>query len=164
MSVDLLQYIDYIPKPTLRHRLLDQWLDRLIPFNRGLGFRIEEFSPRRVKVSSPERKRRRNHLGSAHACALALVGEYTAGLLVAQNFSPERYRLIMSQLHMEYKKQGRGALSAEATPPKTWPHFEDGIGWIDMKTSITDTHGEEVAICSTKWQLKVWQKVRTPKK
>jgi acyl-coenzyme A thioesterase PaaI-like protein len=161
MKIDPFRVADRIPVDRLRRRALDVLLNVTVPFNRWLGFRLLAATPERVEVLSPEAVLRRNHVGGAHACALALMGEYPAGILIAQRFPIESYRVIIGELRAQYHKQGRGALRAEALAPSEWPELdEDGQAWVEMQTRITNGKGELVAECFTKWQIKEWRRVR----
>lgn len=152
-----------VPKEGIRRRLLDVLLNFGIPFNRWLGLRIREFGTDHVVIESPPTTLRKNHVGSAHACALALIGEYAAGLLIAQHFPIDTHRFIIGRLDIEYKKQGRGTLSGVAQAPVEWPELQDGEAWISMQTEITDEKNETVAVCKTEWQVKSWAKVDSRK-
>ena len=159
LKVDLFDLTKNVSNKTIRHKILDKALSFGIPFNRGMNIQIIDSNKDRVLVKSPDVKKRRNHLGKAHACALALLGEYPAGLLLAQSFPPDKYRIILSQLTMEYLKQGKGVLTSEAVMPKTMPEETDGQAWIFMETTIKNSDNEVVAICKTKWQTKSWTNV-----
>ena len=162
MKFDPLKWAAKIPNPALQKKALDVMLMFGIPFNRWLGLRVEELGPTKVVVASPERHLRKNHLGGAHACALALLGEFPSGLLIAQNFSFDEYRLIMKELHMEYHKQGRGVLRGTVHPPTPWPTVRgEAEVWIDLVTQITNEANEPVATCLSKWQVKPWHLVRS---
>ena len=159
--MDLTKYIDLIPLPQVKNKALDLALNLAIPFNRWLGMKIETLSPEKVIVKSPPRVLRRNHVGGAHACALALLGEYPAGVLISQNFSVKDYRIIISKLSVDYEKQGRGTLTAEALAPADWPkENDDHVIWIEMKTLIRNSKHELVADVQTRWQLKKWADVK----
>ena len=152
-----------IPIPQIRKRALDLMLNVGIPFNRWLGYRIAEIGPCEVVVVSPDRKLRENHVGGAHACALALMGEYPAGLLVAQQFPIDQYRFIISELHIKYFKQGFGELTAVARAPQQWPQMRPRAtdskleAWVELTTEITNEGKEKIAECFTKWQVKPWK-------
>lgn len=158
-KIDPIKLTAKIPNENLRMRALDVVMTLSVPFNRWLGFRFEQIGEDRVVVVSPPRKLRENHVGGAHACCLALMGEYAAGMCVAAHFGIEDYRLIIGKLEIDYFKQGRGWLRAEALAPEAWPELNDGEVWIDMSTKITDSKGDHVATCKTKWQLKNWSLV-----
>lgn len=150
-----------LPREGVRRRVLDVILNIGIPFNRWLGLKIKEFGPTQVVVESPDTVLRRNHVGTAHACALALIGEYPSGLLVAQRYSFDKYRIIISKLEMEYMKAGKGTLFGAAQAPMEWPEQGEEETWVEMETKITNKKGDLVAVCKTKWQIKEWSKVKS---
>ncbi|MDB2425959.1 DUF4442 domain-containing protein [bacterium] len=79
--------------------------------------------------------------------------------MIAQKFPPNKYRIILSQLTMEYIKQAKGTLTSEAVMPQTMPEETDGQAWIFMESKIRNSKNEVVAICKTKWQAKNWTNV-----
>ncbi len=160
MKLDPIGIFRRIPNEKVRLTLLGRFLDRMVPFNRGLDLKVQELSVHSVEILSPDRKHRRNHLGGAHACALATMGEYPAGLLVIQMYPFDRYRLIMSELKAEYFKQGRGDLIALTKAPEEWPEVQDGEAWVELDTEIKDGDNELVAKIHTRWQIKDWSLVR----
>jgi acyl-coenzyme A thioesterase PaaI-like protein len=146
-----------------RRRLLDLLLTLGIPFNRWLGLRIGEIGETRVTIVSPPSVLRRNHVGTAHACAQALIGEYAAGLLVAQRFPLDTYRMIIGRLEIDYHKAGHGTLYGTSKAPAQWPELENEEGWVPMETEITDEKGTLVSVCRTRWQVKSWQRIEEDK-
>lgn len=157
--VDPIKLTEKIPNETMRKRVLDTVMCLNIPFNRWVGLRIDEISEEKVVVLSPPTRLRQNHVGGTHAACLALLGEYAAGLCVANHYGIEEHRLIIGSLSVEYHKQGHGLLRGEALAPSPWPELVDGEAWIEMTTKITNEKGEDVATCKTKWQLKDWSQV-----
>lgn len=160
MPIDYIKALEKIPTP-LRLPALTTALELAIPFNAGLGMKITTLSREKVIIRSPDRRKRRNHVGSAHACFLALLSEYPAGLLLAQKYSFSQYRIIISELKIEYLKQGRGPLTATALAPEEWPEFINGEAFLDMQTVIKNDKEEPISICYTRWQIKEWKKVRS---
>lgn len=160
IKIDPFALAQRIPSERLRLRALDRIMELFVPFSRGLGLRLESVRPTEVAVKSPDRKRRRNHVNTTHACALALLGEYPAGLIVAQNFPFDRYRFIISQLNIDYQKPGRGVLRAVAKANSAFPEAQDGELWVDLTTEIFDESNDLVAKCFTRWQVKEWQRTR----
>ena len=148
-----------LPREGIRRRMLDVILNVGIPFNRWLGLKIKEITPEKVTIESPSTPLRRNHVGTAHACAQALIGEYAAGLVVTQRFPMEGYRIVIGKLEIEYEKAGRGTLFATATAPETWPELVSEEGWVDMTTRITNEAGEAVSVCRTSWKVKSWARI-----
>ena len=165
----ILNQLQKLQPDFLRLKLLDKVFQTMIPFNRGLGFEIKKLDPESCVIFSPDKKRRQNHVAGAHACALALLGEYTAGLLLAQHYNPERYRFIISHLEVEYHKQGRGALTGTALKPSVAVLLGEADQnkqseketFVDLVTEIKNSNDELVAIVKTKWQAKPWDLVRS---
>ncbi len=148
-----------LPQDSIRRKALDILLNIGIPFNRWLGLKVKEISRDRVMIESPPTVLRRNHVGTAHACAQALIGEYAAGLVVAQHFPLETYRMIIGRLEIDYGKAGRGTLFGLAEAPVPFPELENEEGWVPMKTVISNEKGEEIAVCHTRWQVKSWARI-----
>lgn len=136
-----------------------------IPFNLPHKFRFVELSDSKTLLKLPAIHKNKNHLGGLHACAIATLGEYPAGLTLIKKFGSSRYRLIMRRLQAEYFKQAREAVYGEVIVN----HQElDEISYqlnhndkaeITMTTNILDEHQEVLAVVQTTWQLKNWDKV-----
>ena len=163
MKIDIFKKLENMKNKKIKHTILDKVLNINIPFNRRLKFKITELNPKVVSVTSPSVKSRQNHIKGAHACALATLGEYPAGLVLAQNFSVENYRFILKELSMNYEKQGRGELFATCSVKTLKKPSQTAENWYKMKTEITNKKGELVAICNTNWQVKPWGLVKSKK-
>lgn len=141
-------------------------LNRGVPFNIAHGIKLTSISRSSVSASLPYKRKNLNHLKGIHACALCLLGEFPAGILLISKFSFKEYRLILSDLSAEYLKQGRTHLKAVATWPEGLISKEirdflekDDSYTLQLHTRITDTDDDEVARVTTTWQLKSWDKV-----
>lgn len=165
----ILKKIQSIQPDFVRLKILDTVFNAMIPFNRGLGFEIKKLDSESCVIYSPEKKKRQNHVGGAHACALAVLGEYTAGLLLAQHFNPEKFRFIIAHLEVDYHKQGRGDLFATSLKPSVAVMIGeadqekniDKESFVDLSTEIKNSQDELVAVVKTKWQAKPWSLVRS---
>jgi acyl-coenzyme A thioesterase PaaI-like protein len=138
-----------------------------IPFNAPHGFKIKELSEDAVLITLPNRKLNHNHLGGVHACAMATVGEYCAGMSLLKSFGISQYRLILSDLHVKYTYQGRTDLEGICSPRQIDKDAvkkvldADGKYLQKLETIIRDKNGKEVALVTTVWQLKAWEQVKT---
>ena len=136
-----------------------------IPFNAPHGFKIKELSDDAVLITLPNRKLNHNHLGGVHACAMATVGEYCAGMALLKSFGISQYRLILSDLNGKYTYQGRTDLEGVCSPRQIDQAAvkkeldADGKYSQKLETIIRDKNGKEVALVTTVWQLKAWEKV-----
>lgn len=146
---------------------LDKVLRLGIPFNAPHGFKLKTLTDDAVIISLPNRKLNHNHLGGVHACAMATVGEYCAGMSLLKLFGISKYRLILSELNVKYTYQGRVDLEGMCSPrqidaEKVHAGLQaEGKYLQELKTIIRDLNGKEVALVTTVWQLKPWEKVRT---
>ncbi len=144
----------------------EKMLALAIPFNAPHGFKLRKLDLEEVRIDLPNNKLNHNHLGGMHACAIATLGEYCAGLTLARHLGLSKYRLIMSELRVQYHMQGRTKLtgvcrfsSAQAEELRQRLLQEEKVT-IDRLTVVENTKGEKVAEVTSVWQLKSWEKVR----
>lgn len=146
---------------------LDKLLRLGIPFNAPHGFKIKNLDKNAVIISLPNRKLNHNHIGGIHACAMATVGEYCAGMSLLSSFGISKYRLILSELNVKYTYQGRVDLEGICYPNQIDVEAvkegleKEGKYLQPLKTIIRDLNGKEVAEVMTTWQLKNWEQVKT---
>ncbi len=148
--------------------VLNQLLGRLIPFNRPHGFRVAAIETDRVRTLAPYRRRNFNHVRGLHACGIATVAEFSAGLLLLTRLDPTRFRLLMAGLEVEYLYQGRSDLTAETILDQVRlekdilePLAATGTLVKTLETNVSDRQGNLVARARTTWQIKDWELVRT---
>jgi acyl-coenzyme A thioesterase PaaI-like protein len=147
--------------------VLDKIMRVGIPFNAPHGFKILELSQDSVVIKAPNYKLNHNHLGGIHACAMATIGEYAAGMSLLTMFGISKYRLILSELNVKYLYQGRTDLEGTCSPHQINKEaVESGLAaegkfLQPLETIIRDSNGKEVAIVKTTWQLKPWENVNT---
>jgi acyl-coenzyme A thioesterase PaaI-like protein len=148
--------------------LLNQALDRMIPFNAGHRYKVVELGDYHLKTKLPYIRKNFNHIQGLHACALATVSEFTTGFLLVSKLDSRKYRLIMQRLEMDYHYQGK--MDAMA-------HFEVSENWLSEKiyeplklqdaivvpcqVKIHDEKGNHLTTGTVYWQVKNWSKVRT---
>jgi len=148
--------------------LLNLLLGRLIPFNRPHGVRIRQLAEDRVETTAPYRRRNLNHLRGVHACCIATVAEFSSGLLFLSRLNPNRYRLIMAGLEVEYHYQARGRIvattglsDAELKNRVLKPLANANQVLTTFSTEVHDPDGNLVAMARITWQIKAWHQVQT---
>ncbi len=149
-------------------RILNFVLGYIIPFNRPHGFRIEGIGDDVARIVAPYRRSNHNHIRGIHACAIATIGEFAAGILLLSKLDPAHYRLIMSKLEVEYFYQAKQKIVAQVTLSNESlqkmildPLKEEPSCYIVMMTEVHDREGNAVAEVHTTWQIKRWDKVKT---
>lgn len=147
---------------------LDKVLTVGIPFNAPHGFKIKKMDDEAVVIRLPDRKLNHNHLGGVHACAIATVGEFCAGMSILSSFGISKYRLILAELNVKYTYQGRTDLEGTCLPSQIdKASVEQGLGsegkYLQTLSTVVREKktGKEVAIVTTTWQLKPWDLVKT---
>ena len=145
---------------------VDNILRLAIPFNAPHGFSIKKLTGEEVQITLPNFKLNHNHLGGMHACAIATLGEFCAGMTLVKNFGMSRYRYILSELSVKYHLQGRtrltgvAKLSRERMEEIKQQLTEQEKVLVEHNTEILNHHGEKVADVKTIWQMKDWNKVQ----
>jgi acyl-coenzyme A thioesterase PaaI-like protein len=146
--------------------VLQKVLNSAIPFNIPHKFKFIELSDIRSQVSLPYIKYNKNHLGGIHACAIAALGEYTSGISVLKNFGFTKNRIILSDLHVNYIKQAKEAVTGEVTVDKDELKRVvdelklEGVSEITLATNIINSNDEIVSVVQSTWQLKEWKRIK----
>jgi acyl-coenzyme A thioesterase PaaI-like protein len=151
-------------------KLLNLVFPYLIPFNKSHRFKVREFAAERVAVDIPYRRSNFNHIKGIHACAMATAAEYSAGLLVLQNFSAKKYRLIMGSFNVEFVYQGRQDCQAVCQAELNSKNHqeliranaeieEQGVSFISLVVEIKNKEQRLVANATVNWQIKSWGKI-----
>ena len=136
-----------------------------IPFNLPHKFKFIELTEQKTRLLLPYKRVNQNHLGGMHACAIATLGEYPAGLALIKRFGSSKYRLIMSKLEGDYLKQGRENLFGDVSIDEDeFIRIENelkssDVSEITISTNILNMKEEVIAVIQTTWQLKNWNKV-----
>lgn len=137
-----------------------------IPFNKPHGINFLKLSENESRMKMKNKRLNHNHLGGIHACAIATLGEFTAGILLCKNFQMTKYRVIMKDIYVEFKKQARSSIESESNLTEKEIEsilkqiaLEDKAS-IELKTIIKDINNEEVAVVTTNWQMKDWSKTQ----
>ena len=148
--------------------ILNQVLDRIIPFNKPHGFRILEIGEHDIKTFLPYRRRNKNHIGGMHACAMATLSEFTTGVLLLNSLDLKKYRLILKTLEVDYHYQGRMdayahfGMTPEMLEEKVFNPLqsEDSVT-LPCEINIHDRQGNHLTTARVFWQIKEWEKVRS---
>jgi acyl-coenzyme A thioesterase PaaI-like protein len=168
MNTKLSQYTDKLLKNSSQAfalKIIEKIFNIGIPFNFSRSFKLIELSEVKTKIKMPCIRANKNHLGGMHACAIATLGEYAAGLSLIKRFGSSDYRLIMKELKTDYIKQASNDLYGEVTIEKAELDQVESIIATDEKASISvltnilNAQDEVVAVVQTEWQLKGWQAV-----
>lgn len=148
--------------------MLNKVLHRMIPFNKPHKLKVSKLDREETIVRIPYFRKNLNHLKGLHACVLITGAEYCSGLVLLQHLSPDKYRLIMKDLKVDYHYQAKMDSTAKFGITKTdlfqtlGAEFEEtGIGSISCQIPVYDQQNNLICDVTTNWQIKDWQKVKT---
>ena len=149
-------------------KLLNMGLNRMVPFNRPHGIEVIEISDNHLKTKIPYKKANFNHIKGIHACALATLSEFTTGFLLLSRLNPEKYRLIMQSLQMDYHYQAKMDAFGTFYISKEWleelifdPLRSTDKIVVDCEVKIYDKEGNHISTGLVSWQIKSWGSVQT---
>lgn len=146
------------------NKLINRFIPILVPFNYGHKISIKKRSKQEVISTLPRIRKNLNHIQTIHACAIATLGEFSAGILLLHHFPLSDYRIIMKTLHSEYHWQARLDLESKALLPSLEQYqselVENGVVLIPMEVEIHDLENRLVATVTTHWQIKCWDQVK----
>lgn len=140
--------------------------NRAIPYNRPHAIRIIEVKENELTSRLPYWRINQNHLRGLHACALATLSEFTAGMTLTHCIRSEDFRLIMKDLHMEYHYQGKTDVTVTCFLPKerleteifTPLKSQDAI-YFEIQLETYDKEKNHICTAKVNWQIKKWEKV-----
>jgi len=148
--------------------LLNTGMWKKIPFNKPHRFRITDITDEGFEITMPYIKKNMNHLKGMHACGLATVSEYVAGLTLLRKVGAVNYRLIMETLSMKYHYQAKQEVVAKFGLSDEWigehvkrPLEASDAVFVELSVDLYDRSGNHISTGTTRWQVKKWDKVRT---
>jgi acyl-coenzyme A thioesterase PaaI-like protein len=143
---------------------LNRVLYYAMPFNRKHRIHIKDIKAHSITTIAPYKYYNFNHLKGMHACVIATVAEYCAGLTLLRNFDFKYYRLILAELNIEYHYQAKSDITAtaellaEQKEILTEKLNIENEAYMKLQVEVHDAQMEHVATVHTKWQLKIWEK------
>lgn len=147
--------------------LLNRLMNFAIPFNKPHGFSVIKISPEQMQTAAPYKRKNFNHISGIHACAIATIGELSAGLLLMFHFDPTLYRFIMSHLDIDYHYQAKKNIFSTTTLSLSEKeHIQQLLTTAEkttfiMTSIIRDEDDQLIASVKTTWQIKRWKAVKT---
>ncbi len=143
-------------------KALDRLMRVALPFNRPHRIGISEVSGEEVRVTLPERRSNRNHLGGMHACAIATALEFSSGASILIEVGMRDYRIIMSRIEVDYlaKPQGHCTATSKRNTPEVLGLSDvlqkEGVARVQLGAALHDARGEHCAQALVHWHLKAW--------
>lgn len=165
--MDLRNLIEKAQASRFRLWLLNRALAFAIPFNKPHRLKVQKITKTDIEILIPYRRSNLNHIKGLHACGLATLCEYTAGLLLSYRLDLKKYRMIMRSLHMQYHYQGKMDAIARFSISEEWlrnhvtaPLQQSDHVFVACEVSVHDVQGNLLCTGTSDWQVKNWEKVR----
>lgn len=140
-----------------------------IPFNKPHGLKFIKIDQQEVAVFLPFKRINKNHIGTMHACAIATLGEFPAGLVLTKNLGSANYRYVMTELKATYDKhantdlRGVAGISQKKLNTLMSELEQKGVGKVILTTDILNSRSEKVSTVQTTWQIKSWNQIKQKK-
>jgi len=138
----IVRRINRLPTP-IRPWVLTRAFGHTIPFTATAGVRILDLSSSQAVLQLPNRRRARNHIGSVHAAAAALLAESASGIVLAMHV-PDHCLPLLKSMQVEYTRRAQGALTARATLDSASRARirEQPQGELDVPVTMHDESGQ----------------------
>ena len=165
-ALKLMSHLMARSETTLGLKAIERLFKFGIPFNAPHKIKMRVISKNMVSMEIPLIRANKNHLGTMHACAIATVGEFCAGVLLIKNLDPSLYRVVMTNLNVTYTKHGATHLVGKCEDSSNLlnqaaEQLENSDETeIQLVTNIFNNKDELCAKVQTTWQLKSWKKVK----
>ncbi|RHY32228.1 hypothetical protein DYB32_002735 [Aphanomyces invadans] len=116
------------------------------------GIHIESLSESQSVLTLKNRFRVQNHIGSVHACGMALLAESASGVVFGMNVKDTHLPLLKS-MSINYVKRAQGDLRAVATltPTQREALERDDKGNVVVDVVLTDAKGERPVEVQMTW-------------
>jgi acyl-coenzyme A thioesterase PaaI-like protein len=106
------------------------------------GLHVEKLSQKESEVYLKNRKKVQNHIGSLHACSMALAAESATGMLVGMNV-PDTHIPLIKSMHVDFVRRCQGDIRVKA-----WLSEEDyrriheeDKGDVNVQVRVEDESG-----------------------
>lgn len=143
----------------LRYRLLSFALGQTVKFVGTAKVKCLHLSQEKSIFRLDNKKRVRNHIGTIHAAASALVVETATGMALAMHIPDDKVPVLKS-MHVEYIKRTSGGLTAEAklNPEQITQLHQEDKGSLFVECFVLDDKEIEPVLCKMEW---AWTPRRT---
>lgn len=136
----------------LQKTALTRLFNTVVPYTGTSGVLVHKLTARECIVEIKNKRRARNHIGSIHAVAMALIAETATGYPVAMSLSDKCVPVIKT-LNMEYQKRIHGALTAHAklSDEQIQAIKTQDKGEVTVAVTLTDESGREPVQATMTW-------------
>ncbi|WP_431687774.1 DUF4442 domain-containing protein [Hahella sp. NBU794] len=149
--MSIVRKINLLPE-IARSRALSLFFGKTVKYAGTTGIVVEELTQRRCVITLKNRRAVRNHIGSVHAVANALIAESATGFLVGMNVQDHAVPVIKT-MKLDYVKRAKGDMRAEAHLTEEQVHAIQTLekGEVTVAVAITDSEDKEPVMAEMIW-------------
>ncbi|WLQ12579.1 DUF4442 domain-containing protein [Hahella aquimaris] len=149
--MSIVSKINLLPE-IARSRALTLFFGKMVKYAGTTGIVVEELTERRCVITLKNRRAVRNHIGSVHAVANALIAESATGFLVGMNV-PDHAVPVIKTMKLDYVKRAKGDMRAEAHLTEEQIHAIQTLekGEVTVAVAITDSEDKEPVMAEMIW-------------
>lgn len=147
--------------------LLNTVLLRTVPFNKPHKLKIISLADNEITIAVRNRRTNQNHIKGIHACLLATLCEYAAGLSLTMHLPADEYRIILKNIHMTYHYQAKMDVSAKFKLDKQEieqailvPLKSNEAVFKEYTVEVYDTANNHICTGLINWQVKAWKNAK----
>lgn len=141
--------------------LIKRSLADAVPFVRHTGIQLLDVGDGHAVARLGDAPELKNHLGTLHAGALYTAGETASGAALAGALGARLFEVmpVVTTASIDYLRPARGAVTAAATIGLPSAELQsrlarDGRVALQVRVSIADTEGSEVAAMRVDWLVR----------
>ncbi|MTI12236.1 DUF4442 domain-containing protein [Sansalvadorimonas verongulae] len=136
----------------MRVWLVSKMLGKTVKLVGTTKTRIEKLTSNESTITIRNLKRNQNHIGSVHACGMALAAESATGLIVGMNVPDSRVPVIKS-MNINFVKRSAGDITARAhlTEEQVALIRDTEKGEVTVPCTVTDAKGVEPITVEMIW-------------
>lgn len=154
MKNQLAKMVDKLQKKPqwVRFPLLSFALGKTVKFVGTASVKCVHLSQEKSVFSLANRKKVRNHIGTIHAAASALVAETATGMALAMHI-PDGKIPVLKAMHIDYIKRTSGGLTATAflTEEQITQLHQQDKGEMRITCEVVDEKAVEPVVCQMDW-------------
>ncbi len=127
------------------------FVEYIVPMNRSLGIKIKSIDDFETVLSLKRKYKNLNYGGTIHGAAIMALAETVHGVTILWKFPPINHLMVSKKSNLTFLKKAKGNLEVRFQLSKDKEEYinkqlsENGVCEIELKSAVTDKHGNSVA-------------------
>ena len=135
-----------------RKKLLSKFFGLAIPFAGTSRIEILNLNYKTSTLAMTNKRRTRNHIGSIHAAAMALLAESATGFIVGMNVADNKL-VLLKKMNIDYTRRCEGNITAvaELTDEQVNAIRTTPKGDVTVQVTVSDATDNQPIHCEMVW-------------